>query len=262
MKKEASSPMLLRQCLLISISFLFLSSSCSEASEDKITIATAASMQYAIKELTTDFARRSGIQCEVVIGSSGKLTAQIMQGAPFDIFLSADMKYPDYIAQNNLALEDPEIYAIGKLVIWTTQDSIEPLLSVMAHPDIEKIAIANPKTAPYGEAAIELLKRNDLLDSVGYKLVYAESIAQANQFISTKAVSLGFTSYSSVLAEPLKDMGKWILTDESQYQPLLHGAVLLRRDKEQNLAASEFYSYLFTEEAGEILEEFGYSRDE
>ena len=186
----------------------------------------------------------------------------MVQGAPFDVFLSADLKYPEYLAQKGLALEEPKVYAYGKMVLWSMLDSINPGPALMSAGEIEKIAIANPKTAPYGEAAIEWLKRNELLDSVGHKLVYAESIAQANQFISTKAVSMGFTSLSSVLAEPLKDKGNWTKIDESQHQPLAHGAVLLKRNKEQNLAASVFYSYLFTEEAGEILEEFGYSRDE
>ena len=252
----------LKRNILIHTAALVLISSCGAPAKDKITIAAAASMQYTIKELATDFTSNTGIECDIIIGSSGKLTAQIAQGAPFNIFLSADMKYPQYLYENKLSPETPEVYALGRLVIWTINDSIEPDLPGLTHPSITKIAIANPRTAPYGEATMEILEKNDLIDSLSDQLVYAESIAQTNQFVSTGAVSLGFTSLSSVKAEPLNNLGKWVLIDADEHQPITHGVILLKTDEEKDALASKFYSYLFSEEAGKILQEFGYSRNE
>ena len=244
----------------LSVQLTFLS--CNEERDKKVRIGAAASMQYVIKELATDFTDRTNINCDIIIGSSGKLTAQIVEGAPYNILLSADMKYPELIYSKSLSLDSPEIFSYGKLVLWTADAAIDPSLDALTHPGIERIAIANPKTAPFGEVALALLGKNGILDAVSDKLVYGESIAQTNQFISTKAVSMGFTSLSSVLAEPMKELGKWNLIPEEQYAPIPHGAVVIDMGKDQNELAKEFYNYLFSEEAGKILEEFGYSRDE
>ena len=251
------------KCLFILVlSATLLTSSCTSPKKNSITIATASSLQYVMEELTLDFKERTGIDCVVIVGSSGKLTAQIMQGAPYNLFLSADMKYPVFVHENGMGIQSPEIYAYGRLVLWSTDSELEPELNNLLLPSVEKIAIANPKTAPFGQAGIELLKRNDLLDSVEKKLVYGESIAQANQFITTGACELGFTSLSSVMAEPLKGIGKWAVVDKENHLPIPHGAIVLDRGFGQNVSASKFYSYLFSEEATEILEEFGYSRNE
>ena len=236
--------------------------SCTSQKKNSITIATASSLQYVMEELAIDFKEKTGIECQVIVGSSGKLTAQIMQGAPYNLFLSADMKYPVFIHENGKGIQSPEIYAYGRLVLWSTDSELEPEIDNLLLPSVEKIAIANPKTAPFGQAAIELLKRDDLLDSVEKKLVYGESIAQANQFITTGACKLGFTSLSSVMAEPLKGVGKWSVVEKENHLPIPHGAIVLDRGVGQNVSASKFYSYLFSEEATEILEEFGYSRNE
>ena len=236
--------------------------SCKDSDSGKLRIAAAASLQYAIEDLTNDFTERTGIECEIIIGSSGKLTAQIMQGAPYNIFLSADMKYPVFLEENDKAHQSPEIYAYGKLIVYTPKESLAPELNNVLLPSVQKIAIANPQTAPYGEATLELLRRENLYDSIKHKLVYGESIAQANQFITTAAVSMGFTSLSSVMAGPMATTGKWQLLDEASYTPIAHGVIILDVDTGENVAASKFYTYLLSEEAGQILEEFGYSRNE
>ena len=251
-----------KNCMIYVLLLQLLLFSCAQPEKNSITIATASSLQYAMEELSLDFKERTGIKCEIIVGSSGKLTAQIMQGAPYNLLLSADMKYPVFIHENGLGIQSPEIYAYGRLVLWSTDKALEPELGSLLLPSVQKIAIANPKTAPFGQAAIELLRRNSILDSVEAKLVYGESIAQTNQFITTGACPLGFTSLSSVLAEPRKETGKWALVEKEDHAPIPHGVIVLDRGVGQNVSASKFYSYLFSEEAREILEEFGYSRNE
>ncbi len=242
--------------------FHILQLSCNEQDGQKITIAAAANMQYAIRALAVDFTNRTDIQCDLVISSSGKLTAQIMEGAPYDIFLAANMKYPEYLYSNNMAANSPKIYAYGKLILWTTDPDSELSIDILTDSSVGKIAIANPKTAPYGEAAMEVLENMDIMDSISDKLVYGESIAQTNQFVTTEAVEFGFTALSVVLSEPLRGKGKWIVIPEDQYNSIEQGVVIIKHDKGVNQLSQRFFTYLFSEEAGKILEEFGYSRSE
>ena len=242
-------------------SILFLQS-CEEKEEKKITIATSANMQFVMKKLADDFSVRTNIACDLIIASSGKLTAQITEGAPYNIFVAANMKYPEHVYSKGLASDPAKIYAYGRLVLWTVDPSLEPTMELLNEDVIQKIAIANPQTAPYGEAAIEVLRKNDLLDSVEHKLVYGESVAQTNQFIVTGAATIGFTSLSVVKSELMRGKGKFLLVEEDDYTPIAQGVVLINTNDEIDKLAEEFYNYLFSEEAGEILLEFGYSRDE
>lgn len=237
-------------------------SSCAEPSKQKITIATSANMQFVMHELVEDFNLRTNIECDLIIGSSGKLTAQISEGAPYDILVAANMKYPEFIHAQGLSTNPPKIYAYGKLVLWTADSSLDPSLELLLSNSTDKIALANPQTAPYGEAAIDVLKKHGLLDSLQHKLVYGESVAQTNQFIISGAADVGFTALSVVKSELMRNKGKWMLIDKEDYKPIAQGVVLLNTKKKVNRLAKEFYDYLFSEEAGEILEEFGYSRNE
>ena len=252
--------------ILLIICFCILSvislQSCKENAEKKITIATSANMQFVMKKLADDFSMRSNVACDLVIASSGKLTAQITEGAPYHLFVAANTMYPEYIYSQGLAPNPPEIYAYGKLVLWTVDPTITPSLELLVDNAVEKIAIANPQTAPYGEAAIEVLRKNDLFDSVKHKLVYGESVAQTNQFIVTGAATIGFTSLSVVKSELMRGKGQYLLLSEEDYTSIAQGVVLIRTNEEIDKLAEHFYTYLFSEEAGEILEEFGYSRDE
>lgn len=236
--------------------------SCGKADKQKITIAAAANTQFAIRELITRFTEKTGLECELIIASSGKLTAQIAEGAPFDIFLAADMKYPEYIYKQGLAAEKPEIYAYGHLVLLNTEPAIDPKIDMILDPSVGKIALANPQTAPYGEATIQFLKNRRWFDSVEHKLVYGESISQTNQFISTGAVSAGFTALSIVKANHLSGIGNWVLVPQQEHDPIEQGVVLINRNGEKNKAAEKFYTYLLSDEAAKILEDFGYSKYE
>ena len=173
----------------------------------KITIAVAANMQFAMRALTHAFEKQNGITCDLIISSSGKLTAQIKAGAPYDLFVSADMKYPEDLYKSGFALEEPKIYAYGKLVLWSMDQEVKPSLAVLKTQAIKHIACANPKTAPYGVAAVEALKHYGLYNQVKSKLVYGESIAQTKQFIISESAELSFTAKSVVLSPDLKGSG-------------------------------------------------------
>lgn len=248
----------------ISILLLALVFACNSATKEssKVTIAASANMQYALGPITEKFTEKTGIPCQLIIASSGKHTAQIIEGAPFDIFISADMKYPSDLYKKGFATAPPEIYASGKLVLWTMVDGLPVSIENLNDISINHIALANPKTAPYGQAAIEVLKKYGLLDSLKNKLVYGESIGQTNQFIYSKSAEIGFTAQSVVLAPEMKGKGKWVLVNDIDYKPISQGAVIVKQSEGDTKQANKFYNFLFSNEAKIILKDFGYSVDE
>ncbi|GAB5551979.1 MAG: molybdate ABC transporter substrate-binding protein [Saprospiraceae bacterium] len=230
-----------------------------QTNTDTITIATAANMQFAMEALSEQFTAETGIVCQLVVSSSGKLTAQIIEGAPFDLFVAANMKYPEAVYERGLAQEPPRIYAYGKLVLWTMRPDLSPDIPILNTPTIKQIAVANPKTAPYGQAASETLQSLQLDSSLQAKLVFGESIAQTNSFILTQVADLGFTAMSVVLSPRMKNQGHWIAIDEQYYQPITQGLVLLKGNNDNAERSRQFYNFLFSTEAKEILQDFGYT---
>lgn len=241
---------------------LTLFAGCSkQESGPKVVIAAAANMQFAMEELVAAFTAESGIACEVVISSSGKLTAQIQAGAPFDVFVSADRKYPESLYEAGLTMGPPAIYAFGQLVLWSISQHSPPALDQLAIQTVEHIAMANPKTAPYGQAAAQVLAANQLSETLGEKLVYGESIAQTNQFIISGAAEVGFTALAVVQSPALKDSGQWTLIPRELYQPIEQGVVVLKRNGQAEAAALAFADFLLSTPAKEILDTFGYLTD-
>lgn len=232
------------------ILFKFLSSflclvtlvGCSQKN-DKLKIATAANMQFAMKELIDAFEKEKGIEADMILSSSGKLTAQIEAGAPFDLFFSADTKYPKQLAAKGLS-SDPQVYAYGQLVSWFKKDEYQ----------FELYAMANPRTAPYGRATEEYLRKieKELPD-----VVYGESISQVNQFLLSGTVDAGFTSLSSVMSNKFSAEGKWILLPDSLYSPIAQAYVILDDSDRKNEAAA-FIDFLASGSAKGILETYGY----
>ncbi len=251
--------MFYKKFLLLTISFLLLFTSCEQKENSKLTIATAANMQYAMKDLTKAFSNESGIECESISSSSGKLTAQIKEGAPYDIFVSADMKFPNELYQSGFTIQKPKIYAYGKLVIWTMNTQLSPDFDSLEKKQIKHIAIANPKTAPYGIAAEEVLKKKGLYERIKQKLVFGESVAQTNQFIVSYAAEIGFTAKSVVLSPNMKGKGSWKEVDENIYSPIAQGVVVLKNRNKHLKDAQKFQNFLFSDKGKEILNKFGYS---
>src|SRR6478609_9321466 len=193
-------------------------------------VAVAANAQFVAVKLKEAFKKETGIDAELTISSSGKLTAQIEQGAPFNVFLSADMKYPEELYSKGLTTAKPQVYAYGALVLWTLKDiNVAGDLSILLNNSVQKIAIANPKLAPYGEAAIQALTKQNLLSQVQQKIVYGESIAQVNQYLVSGAADVAFTAKSVVLDSAVSNKGKWIEVNPKWYNPIAQGVVVIRQ---------------------------------
>ena len=227
-----------------------------------IKVAVAANVSYAIEALIKDFNKDNpNITIEVNIGSSGKLSAQIMQNAPYDIFLSADMGYCQALYRKGLAVSEPKVYANGSLALFTKKKSINLSkgLSVILDNNIKRVAVANPKTAPYGVATKEALKNAKLYDRVESKFIYGQSIGQTLTYALT-AADIGFVAKSSLLSDKLSKYKKgkyWIDVPVNLYTPTKQGIVLIERAKE-NIDAKAFYSYILSDRAKEIFKKFGY----
>ena len=234
--------------LMITLLLILFLLSCNIKSTDKFAMDTLADL----------FERETGIPTNIITGSSGKLTAQILQGAPFDVFLSADMKYPEQIYRSGKALKAPEVYAYGSLILWTLKDDIQPDIDILTSDKITRIAIANPKTAPYGVASIEFLKRMSIYEMVKDKLIFGESISQVNQFITSRSADIGFSAESVVLSSTLPDKGLWIRLDNTKYTPLKQGIVIINRENGKSVEAENFFLFLLSPRAKNILSEFGY----
>lgn len=229
-------------------------------SHSPLTIAVAANVQFAMNALESAFEAKHNFQIETVVSSSGKLTAQIRQGAPYHLFLAANMKYPEYLEKEGFAASPPEVYALGSLVAWTLNDlPLDSGMQVLTYPSVQKIALANPKNAPYGEAAIQVLRQMNLLKEVEHKLIYGESIAQTNQYLLSKASDIGFTAKSVVLSPELAGKGKWIALNPKYYQPIEQGVIITTTGQEKQPAACKaFLEFLKQKEAQTILERYGY----
>ena len=240
---------------------LILLFGCNKPKEQKLYIATAANMQFAMKELITVFTNETGIKCESIISSSGKLTAQIKEGAPYDIFVSANMKYPNELNISGFSSKKPKVYALGKLVLWTMIDSLKPSINLLLNKNVKHIASANPKIAPYGIPTEQVLKYYKLFNKIEHKLVYGESIAQTNQFITTMAAEIGFTAKSVVLSPNMKGKGNWIDINENAYTPIEQGVLILKKGPSSNKKKELFYKFLFSNKGKAILNNFGYSTD-
>ncbi|SDX41531.1 molybdate transport system substrate-binding protein [Lutibacter oricola] len=243
--------------ILLAFSSLFFS--CTKKKTNTITVATAANMQYAMKELTNTFTQLTSIKCNIIISSSGKLTAQIKEGAPYDIFVSADMKFPNELNKHGFSATTPKIYAYGKLILWSTKNNIQPSFDLLTSEKIKHIAIANPKTAPYGIAAEEILKKEQLFEHVKHKFVYGESVAQTNQFITTNAAEIGFTAKSVIYSSNIKNKGNWIDINQDNYTSISQGVVILKNSPSNQNQVKQFYNFLFSKKGIEILNKFGYS---
>lgn len=228
------------------------------ADSQPLRVAVAANAQFVMEQLKTAFQKKTGIKVEAIVNSSGKLTTQIQQGAPFDVFLSADVDYPQTLHKAGLTVDAPIVYAYGSLVLWTLSElPLTADLTILSDPSVRHIAIANPATAPYGEAAVSFLKSKKMLHVVQPKVVYGESIAQVNQYILTGAAEVGFTAKSVVLDPSLTKRGHWLDLPTTGYSPIAQGVVVLKRTSQPKVA-QQFVQFLRSPAAHRILQQFGY----
>ncbi|MBU0632420.1 molybdate ABC transporter substrate-binding protein [bacterium] len=238
--------------LIISISSLFAG---------EINLAVAANVSYAMDALKAEFAKtHPDTKVQVTLGSSGKLTAQIKNGAPYGLFMSANMKYPTALYEDEIATTKPIVYAQGALAYLSAKkQDFSQGIKLVESKDIQKIAIANPKTAPYGKAALEAMKNGGVLDNVQDKFVYAESISQTVTY-AVSAADIGFIAKSS-LYSPKMSMYKEDINykdvDPALYTPIKQGIVLLKY-ADNNKEYKDFYDFILSAKAKEIFKRYGY----
>lgn len=241
---------------LLFIFFIFLFS-CNTEKENYLTIAAASNVQFAMEEIITSFSKQNKINCKLITGSSGKLTSQIKEGAPFHVFLSADLKFPKELYNNNLTTKKPEVYAYGNLVLCSYNNNRILSLDSLTSKNIKHIGVANYKTAPYGKPAIEVLIKLNIFNQIRKKLVYGENISQTNQFITSKAVEVAFTSKSTIINN--SNIKNYIPINPNLYSEIKQGIVILNSDTEKLKDAQKFYNFIFSKEGKNILKRNGYT---
>ncbi|WP_224484043.1 molybdate ABC transporter substrate-binding protein [Robertkochia aurantiaca] len=236
---------------------LLLAAGCNNTSnKSDLKVATAANMQFAMKEIIDEFEKKHDVSCAMIVGSSGKLTAQISEGAPFDIFVSADLKYPQEIERKGLSASPPVVYALGKLALVSSRQDTKPSLQALSSKQVKRVAIANPENAPYGKAAVESLKHAGLYEAIEDKLVYGESVAQVNHFMLSGAADMGFTARSVINGKPFAGQ-QWIEVPQEHYTPIEQAMIAIERNPEHPFT-SEFIKFMRSEAAVIILKKYGY----
>jgi len=250
----------MKKLILFAAFIGLLLTSCGEPKPKALRLAVASNLQYVINPLVDAFKKTNPTATEIILGSSGKLTTQIISAAPFDVFISADQKYPKELHEKKLTLSAPYTYAQGELVLWSLATNEQLNLNILDLSQIEHFAIPNPKIAPYGKVAVEALKFYGWYDQLEEKLVMGENISQTNQFIINKNAQLGMTALSSVVSEPMKKQGVWTTLNPDAFTPIQQDVVVLNKSKERGTeaAANNFVKFLKTEEAQNILRQHGY----
>ena len=223
-----------------------------------INLAVAANVSYAIDELKKEFLKNNkNADIKITIGSSGQLYAQIKRGAKFDIFLSANMKYPNRLYKQNIAITKPTVYAKGSIALVLKKDLKANSLEVLKSKKIKHIAIANPKTAPYGVAAKEALQNANLYNKLKNKFIYGMSIAQTLSY-TLKAADAGIIAKSALFSKKLKKYNlHYINIDPLLYTPISQGMTILKNAKNKK-SVKEFYDFLLSKTAKKIFKEYGY----
>lgn len=229
------------------------------ASAESLRIAAASDLKFAMDEIVTEFREaHPGNDVEVVYGSSGNFHAQIQQGAPYDMYFSADIEYPRELVKRGFAKADVRPYAIGRIVLWSTQlDASNLTLADLPSLDVAKIAIANPAHAPYGKRAEEALRATDVWDQVEPKLVYGENIAQTAQFVQSGNARLGIIALSLALSPELATQGKHYLIPDSLHEPLEQGFIITKRAVANSLAEA-FAKYMDSASVRTTMRRYGF----
>lgn len=229
------------------------------AQAETITIAAAADLKFAMDEIVATFkAAQPDDAVEVIYGSSGKFHTQIQQGAPYDLYFSADIAYPRGLADAGLAASEVTPYAFGRIVLWSAAlDASTMTLGSLTDPKITRVAIANPKHAPYGKRAEEALRASGLWEAVEPKLVYGENIAHTAQFVQTGNAQVGIIALALALNPALSTQGGYWLIPDTLHQPLEQGFIITRR-AEGSALARRFADYMGSEPARAVMIKYGF----
>lgn len=225
-----------------------------------LTIAAAADLKYAMAEVVKNFrAQRPDDRIDVIYGSSGKFSTQIVNGAPFDLFFSADIKYPRELEKMGLTVGATQPYAVGRIVLWSRKPQLaKTALKDLPRTPIRKFAIANPRHAPYGLRAQEALQHQGVWETMKPRLVMGENIAHTAQYVDSGAADAGIVALGLVLSPAMQGKGAWTLIPAEWHAPLEQGYAITRRAAGNPLAA-DFARYMASEPARAVMRRYGFA---
>lgn len=245
--------------LIFSLLFFFNLATTADDTPKKIYCAVASNFLQPMQEIKKAFEKTYPIQLELSSASSGVLTAQIMNGAPFHLFISANMKYPLYLHQNKLTLKPPLEFIHGRVAFWSKEDP--GLASISSHLNgnkVQTIAIADPDLAPYGAITKDWLSTQGLYELLKNKLIFAENIGKVNHYIFISTVDAAFSSNSAMYSEELMDNGSWQLLDTTATGTIPHGLAMLKTSEKEMQHVLLLYDFLQSGLAKDIFEKYGY----
>lgn len=228
----------------------------------EITVAAAADLQFAMQDIAARFHKETGNSVRLIYGSSGNFFQQLQNGAPFDMFFSANLDYPRKLQAD--ALVEPDSYyqyAIGKIVIWVRNDSkldVSSGLRSLLDPSIQKIAIANPQHAPYGQAAVAAMKKENIYEKVSGKFVLGENISQTASFVVSGSAEAGIVALSLALSPNMKDKGRYAEIATADYPPIEQACVILKSSKQKDVAKA-FLNFVKTPAVSELFRNYGFA---
>ena len=245
--------------IFFTISFTACNTKNSSKKQKTIKLAAAANMRYVLDIINENFEKQSGIKVLMSTASSGKLTAQIENSAPFELFISANKKYPDYLYKKGFALSKPQKICSGILVIWSLNPDIllNKDLSGLCGQTINSLAIANPQTAPFGKAALESFKKSGIYNCLKHRIIYTENVSQISQYVLNNNVDIGITAKAIIMSKQIGKKGKWAEIDTSLYKPI-DEYVLLTKNAKNSSNTEKYLHYLFSKQVKRILVENGY----
>lgn len=234
---------------------------CEFGAAQAITVAAAADLQFAMQDVAAGFHRQTGKEVKLIYGSSGTFFQQIQNGAPFDMFFSANLDYPRRLESSGLIASGSYYpYARGKIVVWVANDSkvnIDSGLKSLLDSAVTKIAVANPRHAPYGQAAVAAMQSEGIYEKVKEKLVFGENISQTASFVVSGAADVGVVALSLALSPNLKDEGRYAEIPATEYPPIEQACVILNSSKDKE-TAKQFLSYIKTAAVGATLKRYGF----
>lgn len=229
------------------------------AQAEKITIAAAADLKFAMDEIVAAFKTSNATdEIDVVYGSSGKFQTQIRQGAPYDLYFSADISFPRELAKDGFAASEVQPYAFGRIVLWSTSmDATKLTLASLSNIKIAHIAIANPQHAPYGKRAEEALRAAGMWEKVESKLVYGENIAHTAQFVQTGNAQVGIIALALAVSPELASKGGYYLIPDKLHAPLEQGFIITKR-AENSALAKRFAEYMGSKSTRAVMTKYGF----
>ncbi|WP_071146742.1 molybdate ABC transporter substrate-binding protein [Bacteroides ihuae] len=225
-----------------------------------VTVAAAANLRSVFTEIKAKYEKENpSVKIEVTFGSSGSLVQQILNGAAYDFFMAADKNFPLKLQGKGVTYGKVSTYAYGKLALWSSTIDVNKGIGVLKESAVKRIGIAKPETAPYGDRAVELLKKQGLFDSFNTKIVYGDNISATAQYAFTGNVEVGFIALSLAMAPEMAGKGKCYVIPQNLYSPIEQACVLIKKPV-RNLAAEKFMKYILGNSCDSLWEKYGYSK--